>query len=309
MEAARLYVRGEELRIAYRGLLGLAEVVELQAELTGLAEACLGWAWHFAGKPKWAWIGLGKLGGEALSLGSDLDLLIVGEGEEAAQKAIRFLTEDLSTGTLFKVDFRLRPYAEGALVVPAKRYAEYYNKEAQAWEVQALSRARNVGGAKELGKAFWPAVEKAWSKTGQEKKFFGEVKAMRERIAVERVKSGEEERAYKTGRGGLIDVEFAAQAWQMREGMVEARTGKVLEAMAGKFPKEAKVLREGLAFWSAAEWWLRLDEGRGGSLLPKSGADLDWLSQRCGAGTGAEFMKEAEKMRLRVRAAYESVLG
>ncbi|MFZ9873944.1 MAG: hypothetical protein ACO3E8_01080, partial [Candidatus Methylacidiphilales bacterium] len=144
LEGVRLFARGEELRIALRGLLGLAEIPGLQAELTALADACLGWAWEFAGKGKWAWIGLGKLGGQGLSFGSDLDLLAAGEGEESVQKAVRFLTEERSSGALFKVDFRLRPYAEGVLAVPVKRYAEYYGKEAQGWEVQTLCRARAI---------------------------------------------------------------------------------------------------------------------------------------------------------------------
>ena len=67
------------------------------------------------------------------------------------KKRFSFLTEERASGTLFKVDFRLRPYAEGALAVPAKRYAEYYGKEAQGWEVQSLCRARFVGGAKKVG--------------------------------------------------------------------------------------------------------------------------------------------------------------
>jgi len=115
MDAARVYVRGEQLRIALRSLLGLGEIEVFQVEVTALAEICLEWAWNFAGKPKWAWIGLGKLGGSALSFGSDLDLLVVGEGEKEVQRAVQFLTEERASGSLFKVDFRLRPYAEGAL--------------------------------------------------------------------------------------------------------------------------------------------------------------------------------------------------
>ena len=90
MDAARSYVRGEELRIGLRSLLGLGKIEDYQREVTSLAEICLEWAWCFAGKPDWAWIGLGKLGGEGLSFGSDLDLLVVGEGESAVQKAVQF---------------------------------------------------------------------------------------------------------------------------------------------------------------------------------------------------------------------------
>jgi len=307
LDGVRGFVRGEELRIALRGLLGLADIFTLQGELTALADACLGWAWEFAGKPKWAWIGLGKLGGNALSFGSDLDLLIAGEGEESVPKAVQFLTEERGSGGLFKVDFRLRPYAEGALAVPVKRYAEYYGKEAQGWEVQTLCRARAIAGAKEPMKAFWPAVEKRWRQLGAEKKFVEEMLAMRERIATERVPKGEEERAYKTRRGGLIDVEFAAQAWQMRAGCVETETGSVLKKMAKEDRSAAQVLETGLKFWSEAEWWLRLDEGRGGSLWPSPGPHRDWLARRCGESDAGAWMQKAGEIARETRRAFEEV--
>jgi len=309
LDGVRGLVRGEELRITLRGLLGLAEVSTLQGELTALADACLGWAWEFAGKPKWAWLGLGKLGGNALSFGSDLDLLVAGEGEESVQKAVKFLTEERASGALFKVDFRLRPYAEGALAVPVKRYAEYYGKEAQSWEVQTLCRARAIAGAKEPMKAFWPAVEKRWLQLGADPKFVPEMLAMRERIATERVPKGEDERAYKTGRGGLIDVEFAAQAWQMRQGLVETETAGVLKKMIQTEPKVAKDLQQGLAFWSSAEWWLRLEEGRGGSLLPPAGPDRDWLARKCGESDATAFMRKAGEISRQTRRAYDEVTG
>jgi len=307
LDGTRGFVRGEELRIALRGLLGLAEIPVLQGELTALADACLGWAWEFAGKGKWAWIGLGKLGGNALSFGSDLDLLVAGEGEESVQKAVKFLTEERAAGALFKVDFRLRPYAEGALAVPVKRYGEYYGKEAQAWEVQTLCRARAIAGTKEPMKDFWPAVEQRWKQLGSEKKFTEEMIAMRERIATERVPPGAEERAYKTRRGGLIDVEFAAQGWQMRQGLVETETGKVLNHMAKTEKEAAQILQEGLKFWSTAEWWLRLDEGRGGSLLPKTGSDLDGLARKCGFTDRRSWDEAVMRTFTRTRQAYEQV--
>ncbi|NDC80534.1 MAG: hypothetical protein EB090_04595, partial [Verrucomicrobia bacterium] len=238
-----------------------------------------------------------------------LDLLVVGEGEESVQKAIRFLTEERCTGSLFKVDFRLRPYAEGALAVPVKRYAEYYGKEAQSWEVQTLCRARTIAGAKVPGGQFWPRVEKIWQKTGKNPAFLGELKEMRERIAMERVPAGQEARAYKTGRGGLIDVEFAAQAWQMREGWVETNTERVLLKMTQKMPQEAEILLDGLRFWSAAEWWMRLDQGRGEALLPGKGVDLDWLAKKCGNGRGETWMETANRVRAKIRDAYDKILG
>ncbi len=309
MDAARVYVRGEQLRIALRSLLGLGKIEVFQAEVTALAEICLEWAWRYAGKPKWAWIGLGKLGGSALSFGSDLDLLVVGEGEKEVQRAVQFITEERASGSLFKVDFRLRPYAEGALAVPVKRYGQYYSKEAQGWELQALCRARVIGGEMELGSQFWPNVEKSWVAWGKKSKLFSEIREMRERIATERVSQREEDLHYKTRRGGLMDVEFAAQAWQMRHGLKECRTDEVLRAMAKEFPEASAGLNEGLEFWTKVEWWVRLSEGRGGSCLPQAGRNLEWLAQVMGELDGKSFMEKVRQVYARVREAYEIVLS
>ena len=119
----------------------------------------------------------------------------------------------------------------------------------------------------------------------------------------------EEERAYKTGRGGLIDVEFAAQAWQMRQGLVETETAGVLKKMVNVGPEAARALQVGLAFWSSAEWWLRLDEGRGGSLLPKPGADREWLAKICGEPDASSLMRKAAEISRETRKAYEEVLA
>ena len=193
--------------------------------------------------------------------------------------------------------------------MPVKRYGEYYAQEAQAWEMQTLCRARAIAGDRNSMKEFWPAVEKHWRQLGAEKKFVGEMLAMRERIATERVPKGEEERAYKTRRGGLIDVEFAAQAWQMRAGCVETETGAVLKKMAKGDRPAAQALETGLKFWSEAEWWLRLDEGRGGSLLPPPGPDRDWLARQCRESGAVAFMGKAEKISRETRWAYDEVTG
>ena len=143
----------------------------------------------------------------------------------------------------------------------------------------------------------------------KDRKFPEEMMAMRERIATERVPKGEEERAYKTGRGGLIDVEFAAQAWQMRQGLVETETSGVLKKMVKGDPEAARALQAGLAFWSSAEWWLRLDEGRGGSLLPKPGPDREWLAKICGEPDASSLMRKAAEISRENRKAYEEVLA
>jgi hypothetical protein len=53
---------------------------------------------------------------------------------------------------------------------------------------------------------------------------------------------------------------------------------------------------------------MRLDEGRGGALLPEGGVDLDWLAKKCGVENGEKWLEMAAKIRSKVRSAYEQVL-
>ena len=106
-----------------------------------------------------------------------------------------------------------------------------------------------------------------------------------------------------------MDVEFAAQAWQMRQGLVETETAGVLKKMFKGEPEAARALQTGLAVWSSAEWWLRLDEGRGGSLLPKPGPDREWLAKICGEPDASSLMRKAAEISRETRKAYEEVMA
>jgi glutamate-ammonia-ligase adenylyltransferase len=152
-------------------------------------------------------------------------------------------------------------------------------------------------------------LDPVWRETGQAKKFLGELREMRERIATERVTEGMEGRAYKTGRGGLMDIEFAAQAWQMKNGFVEPRTSRVLLAMGKDHSEEAETLMRGWCFLSRVEWWLRMDEGRGTSLLLGPGPDRAWLAKICGLPSEEEFVKKVAWECEGIRVAYEKILS
>jgi glutamine synthetase adenylyltransferase len=106
-----------------------------------------------------------------------------------------------------------------------------------------------------------------------------------------------------------MDIEFAAQAWQMKKGFIEPRTGRVLLAMEKEYPEEAGTLMRGLGFLTQAEWWLRMDQGRGTSLLPGPGPDRAWLAKICGLPSEEEFVKKVAREREGIRVAYEKVLS
>src|SRR5207253_6647679 len=131
-------------------------------------------------------LGLGKLGGRELSYHSDLDLILVYEGDgrtsavpgstrfdrfeltdnfhyftELAQRIIKVASYLGPLGRLYQVDMRLRPTGKsGSLVLPLSEFRRYYETGgAQLWERQALTRARVVFGDEEFGAEAMDAVQ------------------------------------------------------------------------------------------------------------------------------------------------------
>ena len=191
-------------------------------------------------------IALGKLGGEELGYGSDLDLLFVYDAQRqelgaeggrhairCAQRIIRQLTTAHPTGPGYVVDFRLRPWGgQGVLVTSVDAFSRYhgYNpcssdwsptKEvarrfSSAWERQSLLRARFCAGDAGLGNRVTVIAERLAYESGAASPV--EFAQMRERIRSELSRESEHRRDLKYGRGGLLDVEFAVQHLQMQHG-------------------------------------------------------------------------------------------
>lgn len=165
----RKYHQAEFMRIGLRDILGLADAEHNVTELSALAEACLQYALDVVSKkhkfrsPPVAIVGLGKLGGEELNYGSDLDLLFVADARNKEIPKLQRLATDLmellssktELGMAFSIDARLRPDGDkGLLVNTLAAYEEYYRTRAQLWEIQALSRSRPVAGDPKLGERF-----------------------------------------------------------------------------------------------------------------------------------------------------------
>jgi glutamate-ammonia-ligase adenylyltransferase len=165
----RRYHQAEFMRIGLRDILGLSDAEQNLTELSALAEACLEYALqvvlrkHKIRTSPLVIIGLGKLGGQELNYGSDLDILFVADDREknlpklqrVAIDFIYLLSSPTETGVAFVTDARLRPDGEkGLLVNTIAAYEDYYRKRAQLWEIQALSRARPVAGNLQLGERF-----------------------------------------------------------------------------------------------------------------------------------------------------------
>jgi glutamate-ammonia-ligase adenylyltransferase len=316
----RRYHQTELMRIGLRDILGLADFEQNLVELSGLADACLEYAneavlrKHKISKAPFAIIGLGKLGGQEINYGSDLDLMFVAaDGGQNLPKLQRIATEILDMlsrqtelGVAFVTDTRLRPDGEkGLLMNTVRAYQDYYQRRAQLWELQALSRRRVVAGNRGLGEKFEQMAAKLtdFSKDGPPN-WKAEIAKMRHRIETERTPRGQQHLAIKTGAGGLMDAEFMAQAFCLERGWNEPNTLRALERAMNDHPAIAsyRQLRrvEGiLRRWSFA----------GETVLPDQEAPLYRVAVRCGWRTSAEFMKAVGEWRRTIREAFNEVFS
>jgi glutamate-ammonia-ligase adenylyltransferase len=247
---------------------------------------------------------------------------------------------------VFHTDARLRPDGEkGLLVNTLAAYEEYYRQRAQLWEIQALTRTRPVAGNLALGEKFqklaavltnFSEVSKIKNRRGElcepptqsgrrgtppsEKKkkavlpagftpdWKKQIHQMRMRIEKERTPQGRDDLAIKTGKGGLMDAEFIAQALCLGNGWQEANTLRVLEwaREAGVLP-DADRLSENYRHLRRVEGILRRWSYEGETVLPDDPAPYYRVSVRCGFATPEEFGKALAKWRQAIRMVYDKV--
>jgi glutamate-ammonia-ligase adenylyltransferase len=332
MEQARRWKQAELLRIGLEDVLGLVDLEQVHHEITWLAGSCLRFSVEMARRDlkmekfPFAVIAMGKYGGQELGYGADLDVLFVGgrDGGDQAQACrlatvvMRLMTEQTAAGTLFPVDPRLRPDGEkGPLASALPAHRDYYRERAMLWERQALTKARWVAGEETLGRKFMVVAHEAAFERGLSDEELGQIVNMRRRIEMERGDQAHREWEFKTGPGGLVDVEFLVQALQMRHGRDHepVRTSHTLSALnrltaAGIVEDELSYdLRRGYLFLRKIESVLRRMENTSVSRLPSAEKDRLALARRMGFGTLADFERAYAGMTGRIRAVFEHLMS
>ncbi|TDG15836.1 bifunctional [glutamate--ammonia ligase]-adenylyl-L-tyrosine phosphorylase/[glutamate--ammonia-ligase] adenylyltransferase [Seongchinamella unica] len=240
------------LRIVWRDFCRLADTLETVRDTSLLAEACIdvalahiqaGLQQRFgrpvgrqSGQPQQLIVlAMGKLGARELNVSSDIDLIFAfpeagyTDGEKrqisneefftrVGQGLITALDQVTPEGFVFRVDMRLRPYGEsGALVHNFNALEEYYQEQGRDWERYALIKARPVSGdprlAEQLMQRLRPFVYRRYVDFG----VIESLRGMKQMISAEVRRRGLDDNV-KLGHGGIREVEFIAQCFQLIRG-------------------------------------------------------------------------------------------
>lgn len=346
----------ELLRIGVRDILGKDSIRETTAALSDVAEAILEQVTlaqlrshqqrygipllaegPHAGEPcRFVLLGLGKLGGQEMGYHSDLDLVLIYEGEgrtqvrpgmacrepreatvfftELAQRIIKVMSTVGPLGRLYEVDMRLRPTGRsGSLVVPLAEFRRYYLEGgAHLWERLALTRARVVHGDADFGKEVLATVEQAVAGQPWQPGWAAEILEMRRRLETSRTDAD-----LKRGPGGLMDIEFLMQMFQLKYGLRipylrSPNTWRCLAATeAGRrlTPEEAGDLRRAYDFLSRVQSRLRIVHNRSLDRIPDAPEEVAKLARRLGFDDGPGFREMLERHTLRTRQHFLAILA
>jgi glutamate-ammonia-ligase adenylyltransferase len=292
LERVRVYRRSAVVRLLLRDILGIASQEVLQFETTCLAEACLEYCClHLDRVDEITVLALGKFGGRELLYGADLDVVFIGNNVSAGERLIQAMSAKTAEGAVFPLDGRLRPDGEkGVLVTPLSAYRQYFENRAHFWEAQALTKARAVYGSE--AQPLNAAVAEIWQRWSEQGEMKTEIGKMYRRIVKERAK-GNDLPYFKTGKGGLIGIEFLVQYLQMKHQVPETNTLQAIAKLTGVLdPGEGVVLRATYSFLRRVESVLRRVSNSSISQLPSNDEDLRVLAIRLGFPGRQEFLDE-----------------
>ncbi len=246
----RLFRRREMVRIAWRDLAGWAELNETLMNLSLLADTCIQFTLDFLyrqdcairgtpllsnGKPQQIIVlGMGKLGAYELNYSSDIDLIFAfaedgtlpdrketSYGEfftRLCQKLVKVLDQTTAEGFVFRTDIRLRPFGDsGPIIMTFNGMENYYLTQAREWERYAMIKARQVAGDFETGQLLMAMLKAFVYRRYLDYGAFEELRSLKQQITHE-LKRKDRMENVKLGPGGIREIEFIGQAFQLIRG-------------------------------------------------------------------------------------------
>ncbi|MGH8581925.1 MAG: bifunctional [glutamate--ammonia ligase]-adenylyl-L-tyrosine phosphorylase/[glutamate--ammonia-ligase] adenylyltransferase, partial [Gammaproteobacteria bacterium] len=247
----RRFRNREMVRIAWRDIAGLADLDATLRDLSALADALVdaSYRWWYerlcatlgvplgegGDRQAMVVIAMGKLGALELNFSSDIDLIFAypeaGETRGTArtvsnqefftrlgQSLIKSLADVTEDGFVFRVDMRLRPFGEsGPLVASFETMEAYYVTHGREWERYALIKARIAAGDQAAGARLLAMLKPFVYRRYLDFTAIGALRDMKRLIDQEVEKKGLADNI-KLGRGGIREVEFIGQVFQLIRG-------------------------------------------------------------------------------------------
>ncbi len=348
MARLRRFRYREMVRIAWRDLCGYSPLADVMADLTGLADTVLnhtlniitGWRLSRSGsktgpvnpRQRLVVIGMGKLGAGELNFSSDIDLVFSYSVTDAlsrtissddfftriGQQFIRVIHTSTTDGFVFRVDMNLRPFGNsGPLVMHSDAMEDYFASQGREWERYAWIKARPVAGdltaGHDLLRRLRPFVFRRYLDYG----VYESIREMKAGISADILRKGAENNI-KLGPGGIREIEFFGQVFQLlRGGVMPALQRRpilsVLACLAGEriIPETvADDLSKAYRFLRTVENRLQMAKDQQAHQLPDDQDEAGWwrLALSMGFTDVPAFQRTLETHTRKVQSHFEDLL-
>ena len=349
MAVLRRFRNREMVRIAWRDIAGWADLDETLRDLSLLAETCVRAALDFQfrqacarrgtplnrkGEPQTLVVlGMGKLGARELNFSSDIDLIfayrddgVLADKRETshaefytklAQSLVKVLDATTEDGFVFRVDTRLRPFGEsGPPVLSFGAMEAYYESQAREWERYAMVKARAIAGDFEAGRELEEFLRPFVYRRYLDYRAIGEVRELKRKISQELQRKDRLENV-KLGPGGIREIEFIGQAFQLVRGGREKRLQErriqavlpMLVELRQMESAEADGLLRAYRYLRTVENRLQQYDDRQTHDLPANPLERLNLAHALGQADWESFKRELDGVRAEVQAIFDEVFS
>ena len=349
MQALRRFRQREMIRIAWRDLAGWAALSETLMDVSLLADACVQYSLDFLyqlacdkrgtpllsdGSPQQIIVlGMGKLGAYELNYSSDIDLIFAypENGELPDKKAssysefftrlcqslVKVLDETTADGFVFRTDIRLRPFGDsGPIIMSFEGMENYYQTQAREWERYAMIKARQVAGDFTTGKELMSLLNAFVYRRYLDYGAFEELRSLKSQISQE-LKRKDRCDNVKLGPGGIREIEFIGQAFQLIRGGKEKalQTRGILEVLRHLSElkllaiNDAEQLTKSYCFLRRVENHIQQYQDRQTHDLPSTSATQQILAYSLDYPDWDGFKKQLDSVRALVQAVFDQVFS
>ena len=349
MTQLRHFRQREMIRIAWRDIADWEALTQTLLELSYLADACIQYALDFLykkacerrgtpiledGTPQQIVVlGMGKLGAFELNYSSDIDLIFAYPHDgtlpdrketsysefftKLCQSLVRTLDEVTVDGFVFRTDIRLRPYGDsGAVIMTFDGMEQYYQTHAREWERYAMIKARQVAGDFAQGKTLMAMLNAFVYRRYLDYGAFEELRSLKRQITQELQRKDRIDNV-KLGHGGIREIEFIGQAFQLIRGGSEKSLQtrgildilQLLEELNLIAAQDAHQLRHSYCFLRRVENRIQQYQDKQTHDLPTSDYAREIMAYALNYQNWESFLADLNTVRRQVQSVFDDVFS